>query len=94
MHPGSTDLKDRLVHAQNDVLATIGLCRKVKDKESSQQRPELEPDKLGLVSQENVEGQRLSNFNRPILVLSDPWMVGLRQRLQVSTLSVDYTFVS
>ena len=84
VNPASIELKRRLTHAQNDVLATVGVCAKVNDSKPPQIGEILHQQQIDIIRSENDTGLNLSVVEGIAAVVIEPWGAGLRQRLQVS----------
>ncbi|KAL9634065.1 MAG: hypothetical protein Q9164_004310 [Protoblastenia rupestris] len=69
-----------MIHAQNDILATVGVCAKVDG--SRQSRLAIDKARVDVVKSENESGLVVSTVDATAMALSEPWALGLRQRLQ------------
>ena len=72
-----------MMHAQNDVLSTVGLCAKIND--SKQALPLESQQRLirEAIHDENEEALNLHIASQSACFLFEPYALGLRQRLQV-----------
>ncbi|KAL9129916.1 MAG: hypothetical protein Q9217_001764 [Psora testacea] len=83
INTASIDLKRRMTHAQNDVLATVGVCAKVDSSTGSRKsRSAMDKSRVEIVKNENESGLLVSTVDVTVMTLIEPWAVGLRQRLQ------------
>ncbi|KAG8525474.1 uncharacterized protein KY384_009118 [Bacidia gigantensis] len=85
INPETEVLKRRLRHAQNDVLAVVGLCHRIEDGKVLATKKSLDEEQLASIDSENHLGADLDNLSYAALYLLQPWTLGLRQRLQVKT---------
>lgn len=80
----SQEMQRRLIKAQNDVLATVGVClRDTKGQETSE-----------AIMQENEVGLLVGAVDLTITYLASWPLVGIRNRLQVNIHSPEITRVS
>ena len=90
MYPASKERARQSRRAMNDVLATVGV---IIGKDSNngihtldrRRKPTFDAAKVGAVSTENSHGFIIETSDLALITLSDFVIVGLRQRLQVST---------
>ena len=83
VNPLSSENKRRQRHAQNDVLAVVGVCAKVSEKKPLLGQT-LNKQELKTCDAENDSGLELRIFDSMLAALSESPAVNLRQRLQAS----------
>lgn len=74
-------------NAQNDVLTTVGICGRV-DKDGNQLNSDTDDERqrelaIEPIMKENRYGLRLTYADWILFHLTNTWLLGLRQRLQV-----------
>ncbi|KAL9104079.1 MAG: hypothetical protein Q9163_000931 [Psora crenata] len=83
INPASTEFKRRMIHAQNDVLATVGVCAKIDSSTGSRKlRSSGDSFRVDGVKSENESGMVISTVDIALMSLIEPCTVGLRQRLE------------
>jgi len=80
----SKELSRQSRRAQNDVLATVGVCVNEKSLAKSNQATS-EKSEIQQIMAENVDGLLLTTADSILLCSAIAWATGLKQRLQVST---------
>jgi hypothetical protein len=85
INPASRIAVREMVRAQNDVLATVGVCYGIAagDKGSTLNRAKSERDKLESVMRENEVGLFIGAADLGVLFLGNWWLDGIRHRIQV-----------
>ena len=84
INPASRTAVREMIRAQNDVLATVGVCYGIAagDK-ASHSREKPERDHLELVMRENEVGLFIGAADLGVLFLANWWLDGIRHRVQV-----------
>lgn len=92
-NPSSRSLFRSLIHAQNDVLATVGVCVGVRNANKAESGPLFKSEKehIESVMHENEVGLVVSTVDIGLLFVATWWIVGMRNRMQVS---LDYPAVA
>ncbi|KAI9809896.1 MAG: hypothetical protein M1825_000329 [Sarcosagium campestre] len=85
-YPASRAQARAQIHAQNDVLATVGVCVGVKNLNRQADPPprrKSERENIELVMSENETGLIMSGIDVGLLFLTTWWIVGFKNRLQL-----------
>ncbi|KAI9781391.1 MAG: hypothetical protein M1839_005985 [Geoglossum umbratile] len=92
-HASRTAVRE-MVRAQNDVLATVGVCYGIAtgDKGSAHNRAKSERDRLESVMRENEVGLFIGAADLGVLFLANWWLDGIRHRIQVFKTFSDISF--
>ena len=85
INPASRIAVRDMIRAQNDVLATVGVCYGIAagDKASAHNRAKSERDRLESVMRENEVGLFIGAADLGVLFLANWWLDGIRHRIQV-----------
>ena len=90
-NPESRALSRQSRRAQNDVLATVGVCvgvnadgQPIESQLDSKRKPALDQNRLDAIVRENEIGLLVSSADTTLVSLASLYAVGLRHRLQVS----------
>lgn len=84
INPKSADLKRRMMHAQNDVLSTVGICANINESKSAHPLESQQRDIRKVIDDENEDALNFHIASQSACFLFEPYAIGLRQRLQVS----------
>ncbi|KAH0556484.1 hypothetical protein GP486_005617 [Trichoglossum hirsutum] len=93
INPASRIAAREMVRAQNDVLATVGVCYGIAaDRGSALSRSKSERDNLESVMRENEVGLFIGAADLGVLFLGNWWLDGIRHRVQVFKSFSDVSF--
>ncbi|KAI9766517.1 MAG: hypothetical protein M1840_006474 [Geoglossum simile] len=94
INPASRTAVRDMIRAQNDVLATVGVCYGIAagDKASAHNRTKSERGRLESVMRENEVGLFIGAADLGVLFLANWWLDGIRHRVQVFKTFSDVSF--